>query len=399
MKKLISLVLVVLIVIGSMFMLSGCSGTDVPLQQENVAMVIGNHRYFPKANLYINSIFEKIYEASLSYGRIAALISDGEAYLAGDYTINAPDVKVDSTKKKQLAKQSANQIISECSLANAKTPEIDTLKAITKAADTIRSSNGNKTIMVIDSGLSTCNLLNFASQNLIDADPQFVVQQLGELHAIPDLSGIKVIWTGCGQTCGEQQPLTENYKFKLQELWSAILTAGGADKVTFNPEPLPDTENDADLPYCSTVAVVEDQLIVDDIMPEIVKLDQSKISFVSDKADFVNETDAYSSLEPIAEVLKNNIALSVVIVGSTATDGTEEGCKRLSQMRADKVKKTLVEEFKVNDNQIKTYGAGQSPTVFRVTDIINGSLVESEAAKNRTVYIINADSPTANEFM
>lgn len=397
-KKFISLVLVVLIATGSIFMFSGCSGNpNTTPHKENVAMVIGNHKHFPKVNLFINSIFEKIFSACFSYGRIVALISDGEAYLVGDYTINEPDVKVDNTKKKQIAKQSANQIISECSSANAKTPEIDTLKAITKAADTIRSSSGNKTIMVIDSGLSTCNLLNFASQNLIEADPQLVVQQLSELHAIPDLSGTEIIWTGCAQTSGEQQPLTESYKYNLQELWKAILTAGGAKTVVFNSETLPDVENDADLPYCSVVPVVEDKLDIDGAMSGVVKFDQ-EILFISDSDEFVNEKDVYNALNPVADILKADTNLNVVIVGSTATDGTEAGCKKLSKMRADKVKKTLVERFGVNDNQIKTFGAGQSPTPFRVTDIINNTLIESEAAKNRAVYIINADSPIADEF-
>lgn len=377
-------------------MLDGCSGEEeMPSEPESTAIVLGNHKYFPMLSLNIPSVSSAIYDTCLSYGKVTAFVADGNAFLAGDYTINEPNVKVDNTKRKQLAQKNCNQIISECSNAKAKTPEIDTLLAITQAAKSIQGSLGDRTLLIYDSGLSTTGLLNFVEQNLIDADPDKIVEQLAEKHYIPDLEGINVVWTGIGQTTGDQTPLTENYKYKLEQLYNAILTAGGAT-VTFNHEPIQGDEPES-VPECSIVPVVEDSLEINGALPEVVKFDETKISFVSDKTEFVSESDVYEALKPVADILVKNTDVKVLIVGSTATDGTPEGCRKLSQMRADKVKDTLI-ALHVNPNQLSTYGAGQSQTPFRVDDIKDGKLIETEAAKNRAVYIVNSDSAVAKAF-
>lgn len=399
MKKILSVLIVSAIVLSSVFVFAGCSGNkEMSSEPESTAIVLGNHKYFPMLSLNIPSISSAIYNTCLSYGRVTGFVSDGNPYLVGDYIINEPNVKVDNTKRKQLAKKNCNQIMSECSNAKAKTPEIDTLSAITQAAKSIQSSSGSRTLLVFDSGLSTTGLLNFAEQNLIDADPDKIVEQLDEKHYIPNLEGINVVWTGIGQTCGDQTPLTENYKYKLEQLYNAILIAGGA-KVTFNHEPIQGDEPES-VPECSIVPVVEDSLDINGALPDVVKLDETKISFVSDKAVFVSETDAYEALKPIADILIKNTDMKVLIVGSTATDGTPEGCKNLSQLRADKVKDTLIEDLHVNPNQLSTFGAGQNSTPFRVDDLdSNGNLIESEAAKNRAVFIVNSDSAAAKAFI
>jgi len=396
MKKIISILLVSAIVLSSIFVFAGCSGKEgMPSEPQNVAFVIPQHDNFPALSLNIPSVSSAIYDASISYGRVTAFVADGNPYLAGDYTINAPNVKVGNTKRKQLAKRNCNQILSECANAKAKTAEIDTLSAITQAAKSIQGSSDNKTLLIFDSGLSTTGLLNFATQNLIDADPNNIVEQLEEKHYIPNLEGINVVWTGLGQTCGNQTPLTENYKYKLEQIYNAILTAGGAT-VTFNHEPIQGEEPEG-VPECSIVPVVEDSLDINKAMPEVVKFDETKISFVSDKAEFVSKTDAYDALRPVADILVNNPDMEVLIVGSTATDGTIEGCKKLSQMRADKVKDTLI-DLHVNPNQLSTYGAGQGSTPFRVDDTKDGKLIEKEAVKNRAVYIVKSDSAAAKAF-
>lgn len=400
MKKVLSIIFVSVIVLNLMFMLAGCSNKeDIPSEPQNVAFVIPQHDNFPALSLNIQSISSAIYDACISYGRVTAFVADGNPYLTGDYTIEAPDVNVDNTKHKQLAKRNCEQILAECSNAKAKTAEIDTLEAITQAAKSIQSSSGNRMLLIYDSGLSTTGMLNFASQNLIDAEPDNIVEQLVEKHYIPNLEGIDIVWSGLGQTCGDQTPLTENYKYKLEQIYNAILTAGGAASVTFNHDPIQGEEPEG-VPECSIVPVVEDSLNINEAMPEIVKFDETKISFVSDKAEFVSESDAYDALRPIADILVNNPDVKILIIGSTATSTTNntEKCKALSSKRADKVKDALI-ELHVNPNQLSTYGAGQDSTPFRVNDIKDGKLIEKEAAKNRAVYIVKSDSEVAKAFI
>lgn len=397
MKKVLSIILSVAIVV---ILFSGCaSGKNTVSENsssQNVALVIAQHDNFPAVSLNNQSISSTIYDACLSYGRVTATVCDGLPFLAGDYTINKPNVNVDNTKRKQLAEKNCNQIILECSTAKAKTAEIDTLSAISQAAKSIQNSENSKTLLIFDSGLSTTGLLNFSAQNLIDADISDIVEQLKAKHSIPNVKGCNIIWSGLGQTCGEQSPLTEYYKFRLQEIYNAIITAGGASNVTFNNEPIQGEEPEG-VPECSVVPVVEDSLNITSAIPEIIKFDDTKISFVSDKAEFVSEEKAQEALKPISKVLNDNTDTKILVIGSTATDGTKSGCKTLSKMRADKVKETLLKQ-NVLESQILTYGAGQETTCFRVNDIKNGKLIESEAQKNRAVYIVNANSPIAKEF-
>lgn len=397
MKRVLSITLLVAIVLA---LFSGCaSGKNTVSENsspQNVALVIAQHDNFPAVSLNNQSISATIYDACLSYGRVTATVCDGLPFLAGDYTISKPNVNVDNTKRKQLAEKNRNQIILECSTAKAKTAEIDTLSAISQAAKSIQNSENSKTILIFDSGLSTTGLLNFSAQNLIDADTSDIVEQLETKHSIPNVKGCNIIWSGLGQTCGEQSPLTEYYKFRLQKIYNAILTAGGASNITFNNEPIQGEEPEG-VPECSVVPVVEDSLNITSAIPEIIKFDDTKISFVSDKAEFVSEEKAQEALKPISKVLNDNTDTKILVIGSTATDGTKSGCKTLSKMRADKVKETLLMQ-NVSESQILTYGAGQETTCFRVNDIKNGKLIESEAQKNRAVYIVNADSPIAKEF-
>lgn len=395
MKKILSLIIAIVMIMTAF---AGCSSNEEEQEPQSLALVIANRENFPKLSLNTDSIYSKIYDACYSFGKVTAVVSDGSPFLAGDYTINKPDVNVDKAKKKQLAKNNTQAIITQLSTAYAKEPEGDTLKAISNAADSLSSSSENKTLLVFDNCLSTAGILNFANQNIIEADTDTIVEQLEQMNAVPRVEGMDIIITGLGQTAGKQKPLPDSYKAKLEELYTAILKRGGASSITINREPIPSEENnDVALPKCSVVTVVEDELDLSSAIPEVVKLDDEKISFVADTADFINEKKVQEALKPISKVLIENEDIKILVVGSTATAGSIEGCKQLSEERADKVKAELI-KFGVSAKNIRTIGAGQSSTPLRVNDVINGKLIENEAKKNRAVYIIDSSSDLAEYF-
>lgn len=59
----------------------------------------------------------------------------------------------------------------------------------------------------------------------------------------------------------------------------------------------------------------------------------------------------------------------------------------------------MLTELGVRPTQLTTYGAGIEPTPFRINDLKDGKLIESEAAKNRAVYIINTKFDAAKSFI
>lgn len=69
--------------------------------------------------------------------------------------------------------------------------------------------------------------------NLLYADTEEILTALNEAEAIPDLKGVHVLWMYLGQTVAPQEELSEAQKHKLEEIWTAILKAGGVERVDF----------------------------------------------------------------------------------------------------------------------------------------------------------------------
>lgn len=388
-------------------LLTGC-GTDKNSQKteitsdlpQSVSMVLGRHAYFPEISLNTESVYSQIYEACYTYGDVSAFIVDGDPYAVCHYELNAPDKKIDSAKRKQLATNNTKQILSTITEASAITPEIDTLTAITKSADTLHGTAGEAqlSMIVYDSGLSTASLLNFAAQNIIEEPVENIIAQLEVLHAIPDLEGIDVVWIGLGQTCGEQANLTSTYKYKLEEIWTAILKAGGAGSVTFDKTQLSEKEYAGNLPECTIVPVVADsldikELVAQEKLPEVIKWDSnSNVKFIGDEDEFIDPDAAMEELNPIAEHLKARPDEVMYVFGMTATDASGDLGIELAKARAETCKNSLIGAG-VNENQVITFGLGQLDNPLRVNDVDeNGNQIEELARKNRAVIFVKQDS-------
>lgn len=397
-KKLMPILLVVVICIS----LAACSSQGINGSNSNdpiaVSLVIGTHKYFPSISLSSKKIYNELYAMAYSYGDCSVIVVDGDPYLSGNYSVEKPDKSIDDAKRRQIAKQNTAQIILESQQAVAKTEEFDTLTAITKSAGCLRSVDYNQLNMLIyDSGFSTTGLLNFAASNMIDSDVDMLVEQLEELHAIPDLSGINILWVGLGEVCGEQSKLTSEYKYKLKNIWSSIIAAGGG-VVSFDESAISPDTSENHLPDVSIVPViekalnVEEVLAVDNTLSQPIKFDNETVKFVGDSDEFIDKSAAISALTPIAEYLKANTSVSITIAGTTASAGSEQGCINLSLKRAIACKALLL-EMGVADSQITCAGLGRSQNCFRVNDLdSNGNLVEPYASQNRAVFIFDSTS-------
>lgn len=395
MKRILSFILTVIFVAA---LFTGC--TTKNSRKQATSLVLGNHQNFPEINLNAQDIYNNIYNTSYSYGNVTVIIVDGEPYLFADYKFNAPDKNIDNTKRKQIAKENTEQIISECKNAIAKTPEIDTLKAITMSANSLSSKTADESyILVYDSGFSTTGLLNFAKENLINVPPESIVTRLKELNAIPNLNGINVIWTGCGEVSGSQTKLTENYKHNLKAIWTAIIEAGGGNLIIYD-NPLSDSSSTDSLPYCSTIPIVQDSLgLVGADFSNPVKFDEnSSVKFIPDSATFIDPDAAHRELTPIAQNLMSN-NISVLIIGTTATSGNDEYKKQLSYKRANACKQALI-DLGINENRISTVGIGSKSCSLHVNDLkSDGTLDERVAPMNRAVYIVSNNSSIASEIL
>lgn len=253
-------------------------------------------------------------------------------------------------------------------------------------------------MIILDSGLQTTGDLNFASENLLDAEARDIVIQLTHKAAIPDLAGVEVIWLGLGDVAAPQKDLTPKNRQNLIAIWEAILTKAGARSVDIRSD-LPSNTKRAGLPDVSIVAIVDDPSVVGvETMPEIVGFDETKVAFIADTTEFLNPDKAREELTPVALYMCRHRDYCALLAGTTASVGSNESCIALSLGRANAVADELV-SMGVYREQLVTVGLGQK-FIKRVPDLYpNGTLIESAAKKNRAVFIIDMRSETAQAII
>ena len=382
--------------------LSGCDATKDTNTPINIAIVSGYHANAPIPAIHAATIQDAIINSTSSYGSVCIVINDGAPYVVADYQISTPEKNLSSTKRKEIAQAQATQITAVLTDAQATTPEVDTLAAITLAVRSLSDTQGQKYIVIDDSGLSTCGYMNF-TQNLLQADSQTIVDYLTATEALPKMDGIDVIWVGLGDVAGSQTPLTPSNLETLRSIWNSVLYAAGVQSVEFASD-LPSTTptTDLNLPYVTPVSILQDASII--VETSAVSFDnpiifnEEKILFLPDTATFADYDAAADTLGPIAEYMALYPNFRLLLAGTTATAGSNESCKQLSLMRADAVKNLLL-DMGVDEKQItQTIGLGYDHK-YHIPDIDSNGQQNANAAENRSVILFDANSEEAGALL
>ena len=431
MKRIVGMIILVIAFIG---MLTGCGEESVSNGNTNgltgqtddglaISFVCGIHNSFPYYGALMHPhVQDAAYRVSYVYGDVSAYIVDGDPFIVVNQEIAPPEENVDEEKRKMLAEDSEMAILNGLSAEDviAKCDEVDTIQAISLSANSLRSSDASeKEMYILDSGLSTTGVLDFASQNIINTDPDYIVNHLKEEHAIPDLNGITIRWIGFGQTCGKQKTLSSDYLYKLKAIWEAILKEGGAiiDEKSFNMEALENIEMEYELPDVTSVpvvispvspqetdtgvegTVVEPENTMDDTT--IIEFgEDTSVKFQPNTAELIDEELAVKDLESVVNYLKKSPDCKIYIAGMTATYGDSESCKNLSLERANAVKNIILHaDAGISESQMTVLGLGYEDNSLRVPDIVGGELVEEQAKKNRVVYVLGENADGVEELL
>lgn len=388
--------------------ITGCSGA--PSFEDNnpvaVAILIGNHGNAKAPDLTSAPIKKAVTKAVESYGYLSVISVEGRPniVLEGSCDIDERYKGADPGKLARDAADRTEYLLNSLQLVTAESPEVDTLEAIRLAVRSLSTSTVcvEKMIVILDSGLCTTGLCDFRN-NLLSADPEAVVKALLEREAIPDLTGMTVIWQQLGDVESPQESLTPKQRNRLQEIWTAIIKQGGGTPVFFDAPPSSASTGNKEMPPVSTVSLsvevpieFEPETIVEDsfVLEEPIFLREEQVKFVGDSDAFVDSERAVETIAPIAELMRKNPTLRLLLVGTTAGDTITDFGLSLSKSRAEAVRAVLI-SLGIDESRIVTLGVASSDP-WHIPGVGTGGEL---AAQNRKVVLLDADSDIAGKLI
>ncbi|MGH3819106.1 MAG: OmpA family protein [Pseudonocardiaceae bacterium] len=356
-------------------LLAGCGDNKAAAAPGALAVIVGAHSNMVAPSL-LGTVKDEIGAAS-ELGSPATVIVDD-----GNPRASAP-LSLSPANDNQLIRQDQlDQFRNLIGKTRADNPEVDLLAALALAARSVSDAAGPKTIVVIDSGLQTTGALRFQDQGgaLLNADPDEVVDQLRRTQQLPNLTGMRVVFTGLGDTAAPQQPLPTPARAVLVALWTKIVTSAGG-KPEVKQTPLPSTRTLSGLPPVTIVPVAAQSI---GPLPSITVLRDGTVGFVPGQAVFREPDQARTVLADYAKAIKNG--KKALLTGTTASDGTPEYRFQLSAKRADAVRDLLI-SLGAPADQISTRGVGSDFPGYVPDRDQQGNLNPIPAAQNRQVII------------
>lgn len=407
MKKIIIMILSIICILAFVSGLTACTTPNNSNGKESrkaaVCYVIANTANSQGLNMSSPLVQDTVYATIRNYGYISVVNADGvpEVVLANSFDI---DDKYKSASKDKLdmdARAKATNFIASMQSVVANDPEVEYLESLKLAVRSLSSLEGydSKSIIVLGTGLSTVgNNLNFCN-NLLSADPDVIVDMLKEKSEIPNFSDITVYWQQMADVAAPQEALTSAQKKKLQQIYSNIIEAGGGtfvyNEIMANP-----VNESVEYPKVTPVEIPADTPI--SFEPEVFKtseaenifndpwvLPEKMVSFIGDKAEYLQPDQVVDILKPIAEYLTNN-QVTILLCGTTAGDEDSNYTMALSKNRAETVKRTLV-ELGIDEERIIAVGLGSSDP-WHVYGI---STSDKASSVNRKVVLLDATSEMA----
>lgn len=409
MKNIVTFVLIFICALALVSTLTGCTkepANDTPADKTAVCFVVGGHANSQGLNMNSPLVQDTVYDTVRNFGFIGVVSADGnpEVIHAASYDIDAKYKSASPEKLDMDARAKATNIIVSMQGVVANDPEVDYLAALRLSVRMITSLEGydSKRIIVLGTGLSTTGVLDF-NNNLISAEPDVVVSLLDEKSEIPDFSGITVYWQQMGDVAAPQKALTSSQRMKLQGIYGGLVEAGGGifiyNEIIANPvdvtSQLPavtPVELPDDTPICfNPVAFEETAEEEENVFKEPVILTEEQVTFIGDKAEYLNPEEALKTLQPIAEYLIQHPSISIMLAGGTAGDEDTEFTLTLSRLRAESVMGTLI-TLGVAEDRIIAVGLGSTNDPWHIW---NAGYDGPAASSNRHVILMDASSDTA----
>lgn len=239
-------------------------------------------------------------------------------------------------------------------------------------------------LIVIGSGLSDSQPLNFAANDLLHANPKEVLAELktGEYIVPGELSGIKIVWSGIGVVAPPQQSLDAKEIRNLTNIYSLIFESMGA---TFEADATTASADSIDTDY--KVQPVKVNGLEDGI--SVTKLGEDTLGFEPDSAKIIDSEKAKAALAGLLGDAKRCANTKIKIEGYEAKlkGDQDEPTSKLSEDRANAVMKLFAEDG-IDASRIDAAGRGNGKFENRVEELdALGEWNADKAKQNRVVIV------------
>lgn len=410
-KKIITAVLLLFVITG--LLLAGCTdgrGTEEQKPEEpedvrstHLSIILGAHSNSTILNLEV--LRDDLTALCSEEGHtITLILADGQpSVISRTQTSDLPSFRT-SSQIENIIKDRTEEIMSAAYSARAKYEEVDLLSAISLASRDLQKyseEDSDRKLIILDTGLQTVSPLNFSTADISTLSADSIASALRESSAIPDLSGVEVIWHRT-DPAAPQEELPASAQANLENIWRAILSAGNASDVEIMEE-LPIDGRYEDLPTVSTVPVAEEIFDLADFSnggtTDALRLSGESFLFVPDEATLIDPDAARASLAELADYMKANPSCEALLVGCTAKCGDLETSLTLSYERAQTLE-NLFSELDIDPDRLRIVGTGWlSSALYQNDQADDGSLLTKEAAENRCCVWVNTPGSMASQIL
>lgn len=268
----------------------------------------------------------------------------------------------------------------------------DFLGALQTAASTFTHSDSSHQIVMLGNGLQDVGQLDLTKGLPQDSSAaKSVAKTLATTGALPDLTGVQVLWFGLGQNDrSNQKPLHPIAAKSLETLWTEVIKAAGGELVKVVRT----------IPYADPVETSVNATPIDVPAPPCVFMLTSDdgFNFKPDSAEFLNTAKAQKGAEAMAaEIGKSNCSGPLYVVGYAASgvdkrDYNASAAAKVKSISASRAVafKGLLEKAGVSIKLVPI-GAGKGP----INDWdISGKFVEDMGKQNRFVEVTQSKPET-----
>lgn len=225
-------------------------------------------------------------------------------------------------------------------------------EAILRTASFLEGTGAeNPLIIVYGSGLSDTGTVNFAFDNLLSKDNDYITEKLKVSNVRKDgYSNISLVWLGAGQSLvtNEQSMLFETWKNKVQDIYTSALGYVG---ITPDYKSINISDGATSV---RTDFSVNPTMIPEELKPGYkLSLNESIARFKPDMAELYNYDEVKEALTEFAKSFNATPNIRVKITGyQTVCAKSQE----LSINRANTIRNVLVNELHVNASRIVVDG-------------------------------------------